>query len=167
MVLGGPGHRAVRGGVQAHEQLPLRGEPCHHGRCPHLGHGSGLRRATPCRLVQVTSLSRRGGGSPGRFLGSSGCGGGLLPGFRPPELAAVIGLRFRAGKRGSAPNVATGLLPVSRRLQDAPTLHLGCAPNPQLSQARSQSSLVQDPGSGSSDLRPLPLQRQSPPIMQV
>ena len=51
----------------------------------------------------------------------------------------------------------------SRRLQDTPTLHLGCAPNPQLSQARFQSSLVQCPGSGSSDLRPPPLQRQSLP----
>ena len=53
MVSGGVGRGALRRRLQAHEQLPLRGEARRRGPGLHLGHGADLRRPTSVRLVPV------------------------------------------------------------------------------------------------------------------
>ena len=53
MVSGGAGRGALCRGLQAHEQLPLRGEACCHGRGLHLGHGAHLRHSASVRMVPV------------------------------------------------------------------------------------------------------------------
>jgi len=53
VVPGGAGRRALRRRLQAHEQLPLRGEARGGGRGAHLGHGAHLRRTAALRMVPV------------------------------------------------------------------------------------------------------------------
>lgn len=62
----------------------------------------------------------------------------MLPGFQAPEMAAVIGLRFRAGKEGQLLTSLSGLGPRVKETPRRPSPSPWLCPNPQ--QARPDSN---------------------------